>query len=214
MTAQARVAQLVEHDLAKVGVAGSNPVSRSKGRHAASLFLCMIYLGIGASLGNRQQSMSQAIKYLKEAGCQILAVSSLYETAPWGGAATQPFYNAALSITFHHSAPVLLDLLLSIEQRLGRERGTRWADRHIDLDLLEYRREVWAHPRLTLPHPEYTRRAFVLQPLSEIAAQFIPTGTSKTVQELLSESEDADIRVVSDSSWIKNRIQSTTRSSF
>ena len=95
------------------------------------------------------------------------------------------FLNAAATGESMLSAPALLDVLLAVEQRFGRERPYVSASRTIDLDLILYGNEVIETEGLTVPHPRFRERRFVLEPLAEIAADWIDPVTGKTIGELL-----------------------------
>jgi 2-amino-4-hydroxy-6-hydroxymethyldihydropteridine diphosphokinase len=113
-------------------------------------------------------------------------VSSFHETEPVGMIGPQPmFLNAAATGESMLSAPALLDVLLAVEQRFGRERPYVSAPRTIDLDLILYGNEVIKTEGLTVPHPRFRERRFVLEPLAEIAADWIDPVTGKTIGELL-----------------------------
>jgi 2-amino-4-hydroxy-6-hydroxymethyldihydropteridine diphosphokinase len=96
------------------------------------------------------------------------------------------FLNAAATGESILSAPALLDVLLAVEQRFGRERPYARAPRTIDLDLILYGNDVIKTEGLTVPHPRFRERRFVLEPLAEIAADWIDPVTGKTIGELLS----------------------------
>ena len=95
------------------------------------------------------------------------------------------FLNAAATGESMLSAPALLDVLLAVEQRFGRERPYVSAPRTIDLDLILYGNDVIETEALTVPHPRFRERRFVLEPLAEIAADWIDPVTGKTIGELL-----------------------------
>jgi 2-amino-4-hydroxy-6-hydroxymethyldihydropteridine diphosphokinase len=138
------------------------------------------YLGLGSNVGDRLGNLRAARDALAEHGVEVLASSSVYETAPQGEVTDQPdFLNACLRIRTALGPEELLDASKAVERELGREPGgVRHGPRPIDVDVLmlgglEHRSE-----RLTLPHPEVTSRRFVLEPLLELdPALELPDGT-------------------------------------
>lgn len=129
------------------------------------------FVGIGANLGEPSETFAAARQALAdEPGIDDVSASSVYRTRPVGDVPQPDFWNAVLAVHTPLSALALLDTLLSIEDRFGRKRTTRWGPRTLDLDLLLYDDRVIGHPRLTVPHPELHRRGFVLVPLAELAA--------------------------------------------
>jgi 2-amino-4-hydroxy-6-hydroxymethyldihydropteridine diphosphokinase len=117
----------------------------------------------------------------------VLAVSRFLDTEPVGYLDQPRFLNGALLLETELAALALLRELLAIERLMGRDRasvpakGPRW----IDLDLILYGDEVIATEELTLPHPAMHERAFVLEPLAEIAPGWIHPGLCRSVAELL-----------------------------
>ena len=113
-------------------------------------------------------------------------VSSFHETEPAGVDAGQPmFLNAAAVGETTLSAPAVLDVLLAVEQGLGRERPYAGAPRTIDLDLILYGGEAIELPGITVPHPRFRERPFVLEPLAELAPEWVDPMTGKSIAELL-----------------------------
>ena len=127
------------------------------------------YVGLGSNLGDRAANLAEARWRLNKSG-QIVAASSIYETDPWGVDPGQPVYlNQVVSMATPLPPAELLMVLLRIELDMGRVRAAPGDPRLIDLDLLLYGDEVADGPGLTLPHPRMGERAFVLEPLAEIA---------------------------------------------
>lgn len=145
---------------------------------------------VGFSLGsNEGQSaalLALAINRLATAErLRIEAVSSTYRTAPWGVADQAPFLNLC-AVGYTSLTPMqVLRLCKDIELELGRVPGLRWGPRAVDIDLLYLGSLTLRDHVLTLPHPRMTERAFVLQPLAEIAPQ--QTIAGRTVAELLND---------------------------
>ena len=134
------------------------------------------YVGIGANLGDARATVAAAIAALgRLPGCVLRQLSSLYRTAPVD--ATGPdFFNAVAALATHQSPEALLAALQAIEQAFGRQRPFHHAPRTLDLDLLLHGDARRATPQLTLPHPRLHLRAFVLQPLLEVAPDLAVPG--------------------------------------
>ena len=98
----------------------------------------------------------------------IVAVSPLYETPPWGKTDQPPFLNAAALIETSLSARGVLDAILAVERKLGRERTERWGPRIVDIDILLFGDEAIDEPKLQVPHPHLHERAFALKPLVDV----------------------------------------------
>ena len=139
-----------------------------------------VAFGLGANLGDRQGSLEAATLELARA-LEITAVSSVYETAPYGQRDQPAFLNCCVIAETDRPARALLALIGSIESRLGRRPRARWGPREIDIDLLLYGDQIVAAPDLVVPHPGLLERAFVLVPLAEIAPSRIVPGRGVTV---------------------------------
>jgi 2-amino-4-hydroxy-6-hydroxymethyldihydropteridine diphosphokinase len=147
------------------------------------------YVGIGANLGSREVTIRHAIALLDEArGVEVVAVSSLRETMPWGPVEQPAFLNGAVALETELEPQELLEALLEVERRLGRDRDAataeRWGPRVIDLDLLLYGELVVDLPGLRVPHPRLHERRFALEPLAELAPHDVVPGRG-TVAALL-----------------------------
>jgi 2-amino-4-hydroxy-6-hydroxymethyldihydropteridine diphosphokinase len=138
------------------------------------------YLGLGSNVGDREANLRDARTALGRAGVEVLASSSLYETAPQGELLDQPdFLNACLRIRTALGPEQLLDVCKAVERELGRAPGgVRHGPRPIDIDLLLLGDLEHSSERLTLPHREVTSRRFVVEPLLELDPQLtLPDGT-------------------------------------
>jgi 2-amino-4-hydroxy-6-hydroxymethyldihydropteridine diphosphokinase len=142
-------------------------------------------IALGSNLGDRASLLRQGAEALRGVLAN-LRVSSAHETAYVGTGAPQPPYLNAVAIgETTLSARALLDVLLEIERQSGRERPYPDAPRTLDLDLILFGMEIHDEPGLVVPHPRFRRRRFVLEPLAEIAADWVDPVTGRTVEELL-----------------------------
>ena len=142
---------------------------------------CLI--AFGSNLGNRIESLHGAVAALEALpDINLIAVSKPLQTEPVGGPENQSAYvNAAIRVESERSPRSLLQNLLEIEQRMGRDRRSgRWGPRQIDLDLLLYDELQVEAPGLVVPHPSMSFRRFVLEPAAEIAGDMThpPSGLS------------------------------------
>ena len=148
------------------------------------------YILMGGNVGDVRTSLDQAIKMLnKECGI-VVKQSSLYETAPWGKADQQNFLNQALLLETTLEAAHLMDHILQIEERLGRQRVEKYGPRIIDIDILLFNNSVIRQPRLTIPHPALHLRRFALVPLVEIAPDLVHPVLQSRMNDLLQNCPD------------------------
>ncbi|KAB2921584.1 MAG: 2-amino-4-hydroxy-6-hydroxymethyldihydropteridine diphosphokinase [Dechloromonas sp.] len=128
------------------------------------------YVALGANLGDPASTVRAAFGALANLpDSRVVRCSALYRTAPVGIVDQPDFINAVALLETTLAPQALLDELLSIERRFGRQRAEKNGPRTLDLDLLLYDNCHIDLPELTLPHPRLHLRAFVLQPLLEIA---------------------------------------------
>lgn len=136
------------------------------------------YVGLGANLGEREETLRAAVAGLEATGgVEVLAVSAFRETDPVGYVDQPRFLNGAVALETTLTPRELLDALLAVERSLGRTRdGPRFGARTIDLDLLLYGDESFDEPGLTVPHPRLHERAFALEPLAELEPGLVVPG--------------------------------------
>jgi 2-amino-4-hydroxy-6-hydroxymethyldihydropteridine diphosphokinase len=142
-----------------------------------------VAIALGSNLGDRETHLAFAVDrlHLILAG---LRVSSWRETAPVGVLPQPDFLNGAVVGHTTLGARALLERLLAIEQERGRRRPHDGAPRTLDLDLILYGGEVIDEPGLRVPHPRFRERRFVLEPLAEIAGDWIDPVTGRSIDEL------------------------------
>lgn len=129
------------------------------------------FIALGSNLGDREAAIRAAVAELDATGgVEVVAVSSLEETEPVGYLEQPRFLNGAAELRTELTPRALLELLLSVEARFGRDRsaGPPQGPRTLDLDLLLYDAERLEEPGLELPHPRLHERLFVLRPLAEL----------------------------------------------
>lgn len=149
------------------------------GAHPTTADETRAYLSLGGNLGDPASSMAAALRLLDaDAQIEVITVSSLYRTPPWGKVDQPDFLNAAAVISTSLSAHELLDKCLDAERKLKRVRRERWGPRLIDVDLLAFGDCEINENGLEVPHPRMLDRAFVLAPLNEVAPELIVRGQS------------------------------------
>lgn len=156
------------------------------------------FIALGANLDEPAAQVERAFDELARLPeTRLTARSALYLSKPVGYAAQPDFVNAVALISTRLVPRTLLEALLEIEARHGRRREFKNAPRTLDLDLLLYDGLVLHEPGLTLPHPRMCERAFVLQPMSEIAPEQPIPGKGKIADclaRLLSDGSDAALQ--------------------
>ena len=133
--------------------------------------MAIVYLGLGTNIGNRRGNMVKAAALLAERVGDILALSGIMETEPWGFESENLFLNAAIKMETPLTPDELLSATQAIEREMGREKKSdgSYHDRVIDIDILLYDNRVIEQPGLIVPHPLMQERLFVMAPLAEIA---------------------------------------------
>ncbi|MEI6447957.1 MAG: 2-amino-4-hydroxy-6-hydroxymethyldihydropteridine diphosphokinase [Actinomycetes bacterium] len=155
------------------------------------------YLGLGSNMGDRRAQMEAGIAGLRDAGVEVVASSSTWETEPVGEILDQPdFLNACLEVRTELDPIPLLDVVKRIELDLGRDpNGPRHGPRPLDIDVLLLGDLVFEHDRLSIPHREVLTRRFVMAPLLELAPGLM-LSTGESVEEAFAvPRENQEVRV-------------------
>lgn len=143
------------------------------------------YLCLGSNLGDREKNLIRALSLLSTE-VNLDKASSVYETEPVGYKEQPLFLNLACQVTTNLNPWELLHLAKAIENKMGRISGKQInAPRPIDIDILFYNKQIINSKNLTVPHPRLAKRAFVLIPLSEIAAELIHPQLGKSIAALV-----------------------------
>lgn len=149
------------------------------------------YISLGSNMGNKKENLERAIKELSDVKDTCLTKESkIIETEPFGYKEQDDFLNACVEVKTLLTARELLQELLAIEKKMGRERKIKWGPRIIDLDIIFYGKEVIEEDDLIVPHPYMEYREFVLRPLEEIIPNFVHPLLLKRVSSLRKELEE------------------------
>jgi 2-amino-4-hydroxy-6-hydroxymethyldihydropteridine diphosphokinase len=148
------------------------------------------YLLLGTNLGDRKLNLEKSIAQIKLSIGDVFAISSIYETEPWGNTNQPGFLNQAVGVSTKLSPQELIKELLSIEQDLGRVRLEKWGQRLIDIDIIFYGDKIVDEQDLKLPHPLMQDRKFVLVPLNEIAGEIIHPLFKQKISSILANLSD------------------------
>ena len=148
--------------------------------------MARVFIGVGSNEGDRFASISTAVQVLgAQRGIRVMQMATITETEPVGGPPQGPYLNTVVEAETSLGPFELLKILKAIEHQAGRvPSAERWAPRPIDLDLLLYGEETIASPELSVPHPRMHERAFVLEPLAQLAPEFIHPTQRRTIASL------------------------------
>ncbi|MFN8415174.1 MAG: 2-amino-4-hydroxy-6-hydroxymethyldihydropteridine diphosphokinase [Cytophagaceae bacterium] len=152
--------------------------------------MSVVFLSLGSNEGDKLHHLSSAKELIAARLGKIEKISSIYETEAWGKTDQASFYNQVISVHTSLDPVNCLYNVLQIEQDLGRVRIEKWGSRIIDIDILFYENEIVLDSNLRIPHPYIEQRNFVLQPLVEIAPNFIHPVWNLSMEDLLKNSKD------------------------
>jgi len=150
--------------------------------------MAKVYLGLGTNLGDKENNLRNALTEIERRVGNVVSLSAFYETTPWGFVSDNSFLNAVACIETPLCPQKVLQETKIIEKELGRTEKTveEYTDRLIDIDILLYDDLILCEEGLVIPHPLMTSRAFVMEPLSEIAPELIHPLLLKKIKELVS----------------------------
>jgi 2-amino-4-hydroxy-6-hydroxymethyldihydropteridine diphosphokinase len=141
------------------------------------------WVALGANLGDARAQIEAAAQTMRlQLATGPLAMSRLYRSAPHQ-AQGPDYVNAVARFETRLNAPALLDALQAIENSAGRERPHHHAPRTLDLDLLFYGHASIQSPLLTVPHPRWSERAFVLYPLADVSPDKVSAALLASVSD-------------------------------
>jgi 2-amino-4-hydroxy-6-hydroxymethyldihydropteridine diphosphokinase len=153
--------------------------------------LYKVVLGLGSNAGNRFLNIKKAVNLLHfSKQIDILAISNVYETEPWGFKNQNNFLNCVIVILCRLTPALLLKKLKNIEKLAGRIKREKWKEREIDIDILFYGNKVYKSGALKIPHPQLHNRNFVLKPAAELIPGFVHPEFKKTISELIRNTGD------------------------
>ena len=149
-----------------------------------------VFLLLGSNLGDRSLLLKQATNSIEEEIAPVIKQSAVYETQSWGKTDSPDYLNQVILIQTELSAQIILQKILSIEWKIGRVREEKWGPRLIDIDILFYGDALINETELKIPHPELHKRRFTLEPLAEIASEYIHPTFNKNILQLKNELKD------------------------
>lgn len=147
-----------------------------------------VYLSIGTNIGNKKEQLEEAVSKIGNQVGKVVSRSAFYVTEPWGFESTNTFLNCAVIAETELEPEDVLRATQNIEKEMGRKEKSingAYKDRIIDIDILMYGNDIINTDGLTVPHKLMHERAFVLEPLAEIAPDVIIPKINISVKETL-----------------------------
>ncbi len=144
-----------------------------------------IFLGLGSNVGERIDFLRKAIHRIdKDDFCSVEKISSVYETKPYGVKEQDNFFNVVIQINSSYSLSDLFQRIKLLEKEIGKMKLYRWGPREIDIDILFFDDLIYSDGKLNIPHKDFLNREFVLEPMKEIAPEFIHPAVKKKISDL------------------------------
>jgi 2-amino-4-hydroxy-6-hydroxymethyldihydropteridine diphosphokinase len=163
----------------------------------ASMTETTIYLALGSNVGDSAANIHQAIELMHSRISDIIE-APIYSSKAVGYTDQPDFLNTAIRGTTTLEPPELLKFVKDIEQQVGRIQRFRWGPREIDIDIIFYGDQIVEVPGLTIPHPRFAERDFVLRPICDLDANFTDPKSSKSILSLLTALPDSEYAILSE----------------
>ncbi len=166
-----------------------------------------VILSLGSNIEDRMQHLDFGLASIKKKIGNIIKVSSIYETDPLGFESNCRFYNLCVSIESILNPFEILNNIQNIELEAGRTHKSKnniYQSRTLDIDIILMDNITLKSENLSIPHPHFSTRKFVLVPMNEICPDFIVANTNKTVAEFLNDCRDFSYIKRLDSATINN----------
>lgn len=158
--------------------------------------MATIFLALGSNVGDSQAHIEKAIELLGEKVGNITR-APIYISKAVGFTEQPDFLNTAIKGQTDLKPRELLRFVKDVEQKVGRIQRFRWGPREIDVDIIFYASEVMDKPGLTIPHPRFKERDFVLKPICDLNPEYVDPLTRLSVQTLLSNLPESDLSIKS-----------------
>jgi deoxyguanosine kinase len=157
--------------------------------------ISIAYLSLGSNLGDRYQHLLNALAELSNKVGTVKLISETYENPPSGFEAEQDFLNLCAIVYTQLPPEQLLTTLKEIEKDLGRMESNSegYSSRPIDMDIILYDDLILSNEQLSIPHPRFRERMFVMKPLNDIASEVIDPETTQTIRQLYETCPDQSI---------------------